>query len=174
MSTLTTERLILRPLREGDGKMMFRNWVSDERVAEYCRWYAHKDISETQEFLKMCLDEAEKGFEYRWGITLKDSGELIGCIDVVDITENGKAAEVGYVLGYNYWGRGIMTECVKAVIAELFNSGFDKVIAKHAIENPRSGRVMEKCGMKYSNDCEERRKFGSDEMIQCRCYEITK
>lgn len=78
MNTLHTEHLILRPFREGDAKAMFRNWTQDERVARYCRWYPHKDISETEWFLKHCCLNAE----YNWAITLKGKDEPIGGIDV--------------------------------------------------------------------------------------------
>ncbi|MGN0691601.1 MAG: GNAT family N-acetyltransferase, partial [Oscillospiraceae bacterium] len=83
MSILKTERLILRPFRETDAEAMFRNWTSDECVAEHCRWFAHEDISVTEQLLKMYMDEAEKGFEYRWAITLRDKDEPVGVIDIV-------------------------------------------------------------------------------------------
>lgn len=66
----------------------------------------------------MCVDA-----EYSWAITLKGSDEPIGSIDLVGANPDG-APEIGYVLSYEYWGRGIMTEAVKAVINKLFLSGF--------------------------------------------------
>ena len=168
MSVLHTERLILRPFREGDAEAMFRNWTCDERVARYCRWYPHKDISETEEYLKMCL-----GTEYSWAITLKGRDEPIGCIDVVGENDVG-VPEIGYVLAYEYWGQGYMTEVVRAVTEELFRYGFEKVGACHDVDNPASGRVMEKCGMIYVRSCMAQKKFGSDEQCEVRCYEISR
>ena len=52
--------------------------------------------------------------------------------------------EIGYVLAYNYWGDGIMTEAVRAVIDELFQCGYERIGACHCVDNPASGRVMEK------------------------------
>ena len=170
MSILKTERLVLRPFNENDAQAMYESWTYDSRVAEYCRWYPHENISVTENLLKMYLGEAENGFQYRWAITLADTGKLIGCIDIVDIEQ----CEIGYVLSYDFWGKGIMTETVKAVINELFRCGFDRVTARHAVDNPASGRVMEKCGMKYIGNDMIQRKFGSDEMCEVRCYEIRK
>lgn len=174
MSVLETQRLILRPLKEGDAEMMYRNWTSDERVAKYCRWYAHETIETTEELLKMYLDEAASGFEFRWGIALKENGELIGCIDVIAIEDEDRTAEIGYVLSHGYWGKGIMTEAVGAVIKELWKCGFIKIKAVHADENTASGRVMEKCGMKFTHFSECRKKFGSEELVRIKCYEIVK
>lgn len=167
-STLVTERLVLRPFREGDAEAMNRNWTTDERVAQYCRWYPHKSLSETEEYLKLCLE-----MQYSWAITIKGNDEPIGCIDVVGENSVG-VQEVGYVLAYDYWGQGIMTEVLGAVLEELFRCGFDKVGACHDVNNPASGRVMEKCGMKYDRSDRLQKKFGSDELCDVRCYEISR
>jgi len=79
----------------------------------------------------------------------------------------------GIVLMYDKWGKGIMTEAVKAVVGELFRNGYQKVGACHNIDNPASGRVMEKAGMKYVRSCMAQKKFGSDEQCEVRCYEIS-
>ncbi|MCI5904482.1 MAG: GNAT family N-acetyltransferase [Oscillospiraceae bacterium] len=111
------------------------------------------------------------GADYCWAITLKDNDEPIGCIDLVGINSFG-VPEIGYVLSYDYWGNGIMTEAVKAVLGELFICGFDKVGACHCVDNPASGKVMEKSGMTYVRNCMAQKKFGSDEQCEVKCYEI--
>lgn len=165
---LHTERLILRPFREGDAEAMYRNWTSDERVAKYCRWYAHKSAAETEAYLEMCLKA-----EYCLAITLKGTDEPIGCIDLVGENTVG-IPEIGYVLAYEHWGKGLMTETVKAVLDDLLARGYEKVGACHDVNNPASGRVMEKCGMTYVRSCMAQKKFGSDEQCEVRCYEITR
>ena len=174
MSKLYTENLILRQFSENDAEAIYNNWAYDERVAKYCRWYAHKNINDSIDLLNIYLNEYKKGFTYRWAITQIEDDEPIGAIDVVGITENGKTAEIGYVLSHNYWGRGYMTQALKRVILELFKDGFDKIIAKHHIENIASGRVMEKCGMKYTHSETQQVKFGSEDTCIVKCYEIVK
>lgn len=61
----------------------------------------------------------------------------------------------------------------KDVAWELFKNGYKKIGACHNIDNPASGRVMEKAGMKYVRSCMAQRKFGSDEQCEVRCYEIS-
>ncbi len=174
MSILKTNRLLLRPLNLDDAEIIFKNWTFDERVAKYCRLYPHKSIYETKQLLEMYLEQAERGFDYRWGIVLQETNELIGCIDVVDLSDNNKTATVGYVLSHKYWNNGISTEALSAVITKLFDDGIETIKAEHHIDNIASGRVMEKCSMKYTHSDKAQRKFGSVETCNVKCYEIQK
>lgn len=174
MSTLTTDRLILRPFRKGDAVMMYHNWTSDENVARYCHWSKHENLDTTVWLLNMYLDEAGSGFEYRWAITEKGNDEPIGAIDVVRITDNNKTAEIGYVLSKKHWGKGYVTEAFKAVINELFCNGFTKIKAAHHVDNPASGRVMEKCGMTFVGYDKAIAKWESDELCNIKLYELLK
>ena len=75
---------------------------------------------------------------------------MIGDISIVEMDENDSSCEISYILGKNYWGRGLMTEALKAVLNFRFTqAGFQKVRARYASLNPASGRVMEKAGMSY-------------------------
>ncbi|MBQ7045456.1 MAG: GNAT family N-acetyltransferase [Clostridia bacterium] len=172
MSILYTNRLILRPFKETDANAMYKNWTFDSRVAKYCRWHPHSIIEMTQQILNRYLDEAKNGFNYRWAITLRGTDEPIGAIDVVELSKDNKSATIGYALSYNYWNQGFTTEALKAVIKHLFDNGFCVVKAEHHIDNTASGRVMEKCGMKYTGDSTAQRKFGSDEYCIVKQYQI--
>lgn len=174
MSILKTKRLLLRPLNSNDAESMFKNWTFDERVARYCRWYPHKSVDETKQLLKMYLEQAARGFDYRWGIVLQETNELIGCIDVVDLSDDNKTAIIGYVLSHKYWNNGISTEALSAVITKLFDDDIEIIKAEHHIDNIASGRVMEKCGMKFTHNDKAQRKFGSDKKCDVKCYEIKK
>ncbi len=168
MNTLITDRLVLRPVREDDAQAVYRNWSTDERVAEHCTWHPHKNIDVTKAYIEHCIK-----MEYCWAITLKGSDEPIGIIEVVGKNSAG-VDELGYVLMHDQWGKGIMTEAVKAVIKELFELGFEKVGACHHTDNPASGKVMRKSGMKFVRSGEIKRKFDSDELIPIDIYEISK
>ena len=58
--------------------------------------------------------------------------------------------EIGYCYGENYWGKGYATEALKAVIKYLFEECEASVVyAEFMHNNPASGEVMKKSGMKY-------------------------
>lgn len=174
MSIFHTERLTLRPFKKDDAQAMYKSWTYDNRVAKYCRWYPHTSLDMTQQLLEMYLEEIANGFEYRWAIELTETGKLIGAIDVVDISNKGQTATIGYVLAYDYWNNGYMTEALRQVIQELFKNGFTLINAEHHIENIASGRVMEKCGMTFTHYDKSQAKFGSDELCDVKCYQIKK
>ena len=57
------------------------------------------------------------------------------------------SAEIGYWLGEAYWGRGIMTEAVRAVTAHAIREhGLTRVFAVPFEWNAASFRVLEKAG----------------------------
>lgn len=146
--TIETDRLILRQYRSTDAELMFRNWASDREVTKFLTWNAHRSISDTEAIINLWVSEYNELSRYNWIIVLKETGEPIGSIDVCHIHANIDAAEIGYCIGKAHWGKGIMTEAFKAVIKYLFEEiGFNQVRAAHAVKNPASGKVMEKCGL---------------------------
>ncbi len=90
--------------------------------------------------------------DHTWAIVLKDSGEAIGCMGYyvhgesnISIGEND--AEPGYRVARPYWHRGVCTEALQLLIDYCFNvKGFDTLWSDFFVDNPASGRVMEKCG----------------------------
>ena len=74
----------------------------------------------------------------------------MGAIGAVPAEDGAGLLEPGYALGRRYWGQGYATEALAAVVRYLFESEGQAALACcHAHENPASGRVMKKCGMKY-------------------------
>ena len=148
--TLETERLILRRFTMEDVGDAFRGWFSDPDVAMYMRWDAHSDISQTQEFIARFVADYEKPDFYRWVITLKKDNRAIGAIGFHIESEYDSVADISYTLSKALWNQGIISEALKAVLQyALLDVGVNRVEAFHAIDNPASGKVMLKAGMKY-------------------------
>ncbi|MEX1257147.1 MAG: GNAT family protein [Gemmatimonadota bacterium] len=75
-------------------------------------------------------------------------GEAVGGIGVhVQSDVHRRSAEIGYWLGEDFWGRGIMTEAVRAYTEYAFET-FDicRLFAGVFETNPASARVLEKAG----------------------------
>lgn len=149
-ATLETDRLILRQFRNEDAEMMFNNWASDEEVTKYLTWPAHKSVETTKALLKEWTEKYSDPDYYNWVIELKESGEVIGNISVVDLEKEIESATIGYCLGRESWGKGIAPEALGEIIAFLIDEvELNRVAAYHDALNPRSGRVMQKTGMKF-------------------------
>jgi ribosomal-protein-alanine N-acetyltransferase len=81
-----------------------------------------------------------------WAIEI--DGQAVGGIGVVPLTDVERvSAEIGYWLGEQYWGRGVMTEAVRAVTAEAFRLlDLRRIFALPFADNRGSVRVLEKAG----------------------------
>ena len=145
---IETHRLILRPFTMEDAEDMFSNWASDPEVTRFLTWPAHSSVDVTRKILAGWIAEYTDGGYFQWAVELKETGSVIGSIAVVKLEEAIESAEVGYCLGRAFWGRGIMPEALRAVMDYLFDTvGLNRIMAGHDVNNPKSGRVMEKAGM---------------------------
>ena len=148
---IETDRLILRPFTMADAEPMFRNWASDDAVTKHLTWPTHESVEVTNMVLSDWTSHYEEPDFYNWAIVLKENGpEPIGNIAVVGIDKKVDGATMGYCMSRAHWRKGIMTEALTALIAFLFDEvGFNRIEADHDIENPASGRVMQKAGMTF-------------------------
>lgn len=173
--TIETDRLILRRFELSDAGNMFKNYCGKEKITEYLSWSRHKSVSDTVSYLKdFVLPEYDKNNTYRWAVVWKDNNEVIGCIDVCDSNERKRCAELGWVIGDAYWGKGIMPEAAKSVVKYLFSVGYERIQATHHIDNRKSGRVMEKIGMQYEGILKKFSMFKDNNLIDCCMWAITK
>lgn len=148
--TINTERLLLRRFEFTDANDMFNNWANDYEVTKFLAWKSHENIEITKEIVKQWINEYENNNTYNWAIELKEIGEVIGGISLVKLDEKNYSCEIGYCMTRKHWGKGIMSESLKAVIDYLFlEVGFNRIVAKHDTNNIASGKVMLKSRMQY-------------------------
>lgn len=146
MYDLETERLILRAWHESDAEALFK-YASDPEVGPRAGWPPHQSVEESREIIKKVFS-----MESMWAVVLKETGEVIGCVGYLPALnanlpiEKGEC-EVGYWIARPYWGKGICTEAMRAVIELCFSKkGFSALWGDYFPDNPASGKVMEKCG----------------------------
>lgn len=145
---IETDRLILRQFRIEDARDMYNNWATDAEVTKFLTWSPHPEINFTKGLLEDWIGKYSEPTWYNWAIELKETGEVVGNISVVKLNERIEAADIGYCMGKAWWGREIMPEALRAVIEYLFEEvGLNRVAACHDVNNPKSGRVMQKAGM---------------------------
>ena len=120
---IETERLLLRQFNKDDAVAMFKNWESDSKVTEFLRWPTALDISEAEQVLNEWVQGYENLDFYQWAIVLKEIGEPIGSISVVDKNESLDIVHIGYCIGSKWWHHGFTTEAFKAIIPFFFDCG---------------------------------------------------
>lgn len=144
--TIVTERLLLRRWKPSDAEALYK-YACDPEVGPHAGWPPHKNVEES----KMIIRELFTN-DYTWAVILKETNEPIGCMGYypfgksnIEIGEND--AEVGYWIGKPHWNNGYCTEALQAMIHYCYEKkNFQTIWADFFIDNPASGRVMEKCG----------------------------
>lgn len=143
--TLETDRLILRKFTKNDIEALFLI-LKDEEVNRFLPWFPLKNIEEARKFYEeRYAAEYAQPQAYAYAICLKDDNFPVGYVKV----DMEAPYDFGYGLRKEYWHRGIVSEAGKAVIEQVKKDGLPYITATHDKNNPRSGNVMQACGMKY-------------------------
>lgn len=154
---IETFRLILRPFCREDADAMYHNWAKDPEVTKFLSWPCYKSVDTAHAILEDWTERYQQPNWYQWAIELKVLGQPIGSISVVNSDDRVDMAEIGYCIGRKWWGQGIMPEALTAVMDYLFDEvGIQRMEAGHDPNNPASGAVIRKCGMKYEGTLRRR------------------
>ena len=172
---IETGRLLLRRFVMSDANEIFREWMSYENISKYMRWEYHKSISETKTFLMNTIAGYEQFNTYQWGIELKNEGILIGAIGANIYSERDRNATVGYCLGERFWNRGYATEALRAVMDYMFyDVNVNRVEGCSSINNPASGKVMQKAGLIKEGTIRQEYMTGEGEYQDVDLYGLVK
>ena len=127
----------------------YERLFGDADVSRFMLFAPHQDIGESLESLQRKLDKYAEGNFYCWGITEKGEDGLIGLIELLRFDEETGGCSFAYMLGESFWGQGYGTEALTAAFDFAFSRmDVRSITADHMAQNPASGRVMEKAGMK--------------------------
>ena len=159
---IETDRLILRKFEEKDMEALYFLFA-DKEVNTFLPWYPVKDRNEAKLFYEKRL----KNKKYCFAICLKENNVPIGYVHA----EEDDSHDFGYALRKEYWHQGIVSEASIAVIALLKKDGIPYITATHDRNNPRSGAVMKRIGMKYCYSYKEQWQ-PKDILVTFRMYEL--
>jgi RimJ/RimL family protein N-acetyltransferase len=144
---METERILLRPWQDSDAETLFK-YASDPDVGPRAGWPPHKSVEESLEVIRNVFNKDTT----TWAIVLKETGHVIGamgygasCDCKLPIREEEPI--VGYWVAKPYWNQGICTEALKLMLDHIrTTTDIRSLLCGHFVDNPASGRVMEKCG----------------------------
>ncbi len=144
---ITTERLTLRRPGPADAERIAA-YVGDPAVARMLTSAPHP----------YGLEDA-RAFAARWedpppgerAFAVVDEDGLAGLLGFTR-REGERLAEVGYWFGPRCWGAGYATEALTAALGRVREWGLRALQSGHFVDNPASGRVLEKAGFLYTGD----------------------
>ncbi len=137
---LATARLRLRPRTVDDADALFATFADPDLM----RWWSHgphASVAETRDR----FTSTDDGDWRAWAITLNED-TAIGFV-AAGAKRDGRVFEIGYMLARNYWGRGIASEAIAAVIDYLFDvEHARRVYADTDPDNAASIQLLERLG----------------------------
>ena len=141
-----SERLIVRPVEEGDLQALLLVNGDDEatRFLPYASW---RSLADGRAWFERMSVMGARGESIQYVLTERASTLAIGTCLLFRYEESSARAELGYVLGRSYWGRGIMREALVAVINCAFGAyGLRRLEAEVDPLNQASSRLLESLG----------------------------
>ncbi len=193
MENIKTERLVLVPISSEYLESTY-DYSSDKDNIKLMVFLPHESVDETKKYLKECEKQWERFYALQRrcecvgkkenGQNLKAAlpeflefaiifeGKHVGGMTLY-ILDEGKTAELGWVMDKAYQGKGLVTEAANSLM-DLARECFSvcRVIAQCDVENFASRRVAEKLGMTLVKTDGVRKNRGSEESRVEYTYEI--
>ena len=161
--TIRTDRLVLRPYRLEDAPRLHAlidNW----NIARMLTRVPHPYPAELAASWIATHDAERAAGQSHFA--MEADGELVGATGL-HVEDTGDI-ETGYWIGEPYWGKGYATEGARAMLEYGFAQlRLEQITAGHFVDNPASGRVLTKCGFRYTGTG-QRFSLARDALVDCR------
>ena len=168
---LETERLYIRRFEEKD-LPDFYAYASNPHVGPSAGWKPHESMEESEEILKEFIKSADI-----FAMEHKKDGKVIGSLGLHEDRKRDFRGSrmIGYAMGKDYWGQGLMTEAVNALLEYAFKELDMKIIsAYHYPFNQRSKRVILKAGFTLEGTLKMASSLYDGQVVDDVCYALTR
>ena len=136
--------ILLRRARAEDAPALFA-LATNSDVMRFMDWPMPIDVSSTRSHLESASSNWDSGVEYQWIIQEHQSSD---CAGTIALRVKGHAADFGYFLGRNFWGKGLAFGAATAVLQWLdIQPTIFRIWATVDSENRRSRRLLERLGL---------------------------
>ena len=160
--TLSTERLLLRPLRADDADALFR-MNADPQTMRYMSTPPWSSQAQADESIAKDLVALPAGQHLRLGLTERGAGTLVGTCSLFAFNEPCRRAEIGYALARPVWGAGLMNEALRALLAYAFGElNLNRIEADIDPRNSASAKSLERLGFMREGLLRERWILGGE------------
>ena len=143
------DAIVLRPFADADAAAMF-DLIRRNRahLDPWLRWSGRvQALEDTRQLIQRFADKQAVGDGFHAGLWV--SGALVGGVVVHFINRESRKSEIGYWLGADYVGRGLVTRAARAVIEVLFTrEAMHRIEIQAVIDNAPSRAVAERLGFK--------------------------
>lgn len=140
--------IYLQPLIEDDAQSLFQFELENRVFFETMvptRGNDYYDYPYFQMNHKKLLAEQRDGQSFFYLIK-NESGEIVGRMNIIDVTKGRQSAEIGYRVGEAYIGKGIASVALQLAIEEALKLNIKELRAKTTTNNYPSQKVLERNG----------------------------
>lgn len=163
-----TKRLTLRPGWPEDAPAVARAIGHEEVVRMLAKAPWPYALADAEAFMSRERRASEASF-----LILSHEGDYPRLIGGIGLAPDEQGHELGYWLTPDAWGRGYATEAGRAVLAIARHSlRLKRLHSGHFVDNPASGRVLQKLGFRATGIVKGRYSAGRDAIAPCRLLEL--
>ncbi|SDP27509.1 GNAT family N-acetyltransferase [Halobacillus aidingensis] len=141
------EELSLKMIDHRDAEELFE--LSDrsrDHIRTWLPWiHFTKEVEDTRNYIKMSL----RRYAENNGLTvcILYKGNIAGVIDFHEIDEKNRVTSIGYWMGSDYKGKGLLTRSCRVLFDYAFETlGMNRIEIRAASENKKSRGVPERLG----------------------------
>jgi ribosomal-protein-serine acetyltransferase len=148
-SFVLNSEIELRILEVRDAEEVF-NQVDKNReyLSKWLPWADNSNLEDTKAFIQSELNRFAKNDGFTSGIFYKN--KFVGCLGIHEIDWKNKKTSIGYWIGEEFQGQGIMTAAVKSMINYTFKVlGLNRIEIRACTENLKSRAIPERLGFKH-------------------------
>ncbi|MEO0464687.1 MAG: GNAT family N-acetyltransferase [Pseudomonadota bacterium] len=163
-----SERLLLRPIWPEDWRGILGGIADEGVVRNLSRAPWPYGEADARKFASLSIGAMTP----RFIVSRAADAALVGCIGIDALDDRADVVELGYWIARDHWGRGYATEAGRAVLEIARTLGHTQIIASHFLDNPASGRVLEKLGFAPTGRTVMRHSCGRDAEAETREYAL--
>ena len=141
---LETERLVIRAFTNADAEAVL-SFRSNPEAMRFVPRPLQRNTDDALEMIGLINNNISANDCIGWGVELKSSRKIIGSVSFHRIEKEHHRGELGYMLHPDYWGKGLVTEAVRAIVDYGFRElNFHSIEAIIDPDNTASANVLNK------------------------------
>jgi len=148
-NNIKNELVKLRELKLSDAEFIAKN-AKDRDITKYTFVIAPPfDLKTAQKFIRKANKEIKDKTAYEFGIELNDTKELIGTINLFNINQKNKNAEIGFWLAKEFWNKGLSDQSLDLMLEFGFNKlKLERIQGRVLDKNESAQKLLERTGFK--------------------------
>lgn len=177
-TVLLTNRTVSRRFREGDGAAFFdllqdNSAILMEEFPDLLEEVSDKDKAEA--FVRRSLSDWLLHHKFVFGVWDNKSAQHIGLVGLLHPDWSVPKAELTCFIHRDFNRKGIMTECLAALLRFGFQQLLlEKIYVHTAMDNYPAQRLVRKCGFRREGDLRFERKKPTGEFVDVMLLALTR